>query len=161
MINIGIVLFKYMIIRLINADFSNYLSNVGNQIIVPSKESLEANKEFNNLLSKCDDDSLKLIVANFFVSCLIGLRSMNYEKNEYTTKYPSKKTYLLSEYGMECIWRPDLITPPRERIDEARQMYKSGSYALAYKLGKQWLTEYKTRASNEELSLAYQIIGTV
>lgn len=142
-----------------NADFLNYLSNVGNQIIVPSRESSEANKEFNNLLSKFDDDSLKLIVANFFVSGLIGLRSMNYEKDEYTTKYPSKKTYLLSEHGMECIWRPDLITPPRERLDEARQMHKSGSYALAYKLGNQWLTEYETRASKEELALAYQIIG--
>ena len=142
-----------------NADFSNYLSSVGNRIIVPSNESSEANKEFINLLSKFDDDSLKLIVANFFISCLIGLRAMNYEKDNYTTKYPSKKTYLLSEYGMECIWRPDLITPPRERIDEARQMHKSGNYALAYKLGKQWLTEYEIRASKEELALAYQTIG--
>ena len=155
----------HIISYLVNADFSthydltNYLSDVGNQIIVPSKDSPEANKEFNDLLSKKDNTSIVLIIANFFVSCLLGLRSMNYEKDDYTTKYPSKKTYLLSEYGMECVWKPDLITPPRERIDEARQMYKCGSYVLAYNLGKQWLTEYETRASKEELALAYQIIG--
>lgn len=143
----------------VNCDLTNYLSDVGNQIIVPLKDSLEANKEFNDLLSKEDNTSIALIIANFFVSCLLGLRSMNYEKDDYTTKYPSKKTYLLSEYGMECVWKPDLITPPRERIDEARQMYKCGSYVLAYNLGRQWLAEYETRASKEELAIAYQILG--
>lgn len=142
-----------------NDDLSNYLSNVGNKIIVPSNESSEANNEFNNLLSKRDDASLKLIVANFFVSCLIGLRSMNYKKDDSKKKYPSKKTYLLSEYGMECIWRLDLITSSRECVDEARQMYKSGNYTLAYKLGKQWLNEYEPEASNEAKALAYQILG--
>lgn len=143
-----------------NSNLKDYLSKVGNQTIVPSKESSEANEEFNNLLEKGDRDALSLIIANFFVSCLLGLRSMNYEKDEYSTKYPSRKTYLLSEYGMECIWKPDLITPPRERLDEARQMYKCGSYTLAYKLGKQWLSEYESRASKKELAIAYQILGS-
>lgn len=142
-----------------NGNLKNYLKDVGNQTIVPFNESSKANKKFNDLLTKADNDSLLLIIANFFVSCLLGLRSMNYEKAGNSTKYPSKKTYLLSEYGMECVWRPDLITPPRERLDEARQMYKCGSYALAYKFGKQWMTEYETRASKEDLAIAYQILG--
>ena len=84
---------------------------------------------------------------------------MHYEKGFYS-KTPSKKTYLLSEYGMECIWRPDLITPPREKLDEARQLHKCGSYTLAFKVGKQWLNEYETIASKEELAIAYQILGS-
>lgn len=145
-----------------NNELINYLDSVGNDTIVPVKSSPMANQAFSQLIESGgngNSEHLALIIANFFISCFLGLRSMNYKKNKYDKKSVSYKMYLLSEHGMECIWRPDLITPPRERIDEARQMYKCGRFVLAYKLGNKWLAEYETRASNEELALAYQIIG--
>ena len=164
-----------------------YHDDVGNKKIIPSEQSRDANEKFKALLKKSDRASISLIIANFFISCLIGLRSMNYskkttpEKGENQTKEknsnkppkkegedqtkekkkknPSKKTYLLSEFGMECIWRPDLITPPRERLDEARQAYKCGNYISACNLVEQWLDEFKEESSSEELSIAYKIFG--
>ena len=140
------------------SELKRYLNKIGNEIIVPYSEAPRANKKFNELLAdKVDSESMPLIVANFFVSCLIGLRSMNYEKTG--NKYPSKKTYLLSEYGMETIWTPEMITPPRDAFDEVQQMFKFGGYSSAVKIGKKWLNEYGKVASKEELAIAYRILG--
>lgn len=139
-----------------NEELINYLSSVGDDTIVPKLKSPKANSAFSKLIEggkNGNSENLALIIANFFISCFLGLRSMN-------CKVESYKMYLLSEFGMECIWRPDLITPPHERIDEVRQMYKRGSYALSYKIGKQWLSEYETRANKEELAIAYQFLGS-
>ena len=49
-----------------NDDLVNYLSKVGNSIIVPCRYSSEANIAFLSLLESRDQASLSVVIANFF-----------------------------------------------------------------------------------------------
>ena len=142
-----------------NPELIEYLFKVGDQTLVPFKESHDANGVFHALIKDGSNRSLSLIIANFFISCLLGLRSMNYENEYYSTKNPSKKTYLLNGFGMTCVWKPDLITPPYERLNDSRQLYENGYYESAYDICNQWITKYEDTSSKIELALAYQLLG--
>lgn len=138
-----------------NDELLYYLETVGNQIIVPKSKSPKSNAAFSELIEggkKGNSENLALIIANFFISVFLGLRSMN-------CKVESYKMYLLSKFGMECIWRPDLISPPYERLFDSRSLFKNASYKSAISTVKMWLKEYEYTASNDAKALAYQILG--
>ena len=139
-----------------NDDLVNYLSKVGNSIIVPCRYSSEANIAFLSLLESRDQASLSVVIANFFISSLLGLRSMKYKIGGKTYK----KTYLLSSLGMEYIWKPDLITTSYEKLQKILQTYRKGDYRTAYRHITKWIAENESASRSSELALAYQIIGT-
>lgn len=147
---------------IINQELLEYLSIVGDETIVPSEISPKSNEEFLRLIEKGkngNNDAIILVISNFFISSILGLRSMSY-KNDGFGKNPSFKTYLLSRTGMECIWKPDLISPPYERLFDSRRLFDNTNYEGAIKTVEEWLKEYDTVASNEARALAYQILGT-
>lgn len=147
-----------------NQELIEYLSIVGNETIVPYEISHNSNDEFLHLIEKGkngDNEAVIMVISNFFVSSVLGLRSMNYSRGfgERGKNLPYK-TYLLSRTGMECIWKPDLISPPYERLFDSRKLFKNTNYEGAIKTVEEWLKEYETVASNEARALAYQILGT-
>lgn len=145
-----------------NQELLEYLSIVGNATIVPNEISPKSNEEFLHLIEKGkngNNDAIILVISNFFISSILGLRSMSYKSDGFGKK-PSFKTYLLSRTGMECIWKPDLISPPYERLFDSRRLFENGNYEGAIKTVKEWLKEYEKVASNEARALAYQILGT-
>lgn len=146
-----------------NQELVEYLSFVGNETIVPYEISHNSNDEFLHLIEKGkhgDNEALILVISNFFVSSILGLRSMNYDRGIKGSKNLPYKTYLLSRTGMECIWKPDLISPPYERLFDSRKLFENTNYEGAIKTVEEWLKEYEKVASNEARSLAYQILGT-
>lgn len=145
-----------------NQELLEYLSIVGNETIVPNEISPKSNEEFLHLIEKGksgNNDAIILVISNFFISSILGLRSMSYKSDGFG-KNPSFKTYLLSRTGMECIWNPDLISPPYERLFDSRRLFENTNYEGAIKTVEEWLKEYETVASNEARALAYQILGT-
>lgn len=146
----------------INQDLIEYLSIVGNETIVPYDTSPKSNEEFLHLIEKGkngDNQALILVISNFFISSILGLRSLNFPSDTGKGKKPSFKTYLLSCTGMECIWKPDLISPPYERLFDSRRLFENANYRSAIKTIEDWLKEYEQVASNEAKALAYQILG--
>lgn len=144
-----------------NNNLIDYLDEVGSVTIVPKEKSPKSNEAFVDLLNKGkngDSNAIAIIIANFFISSILGLRSMSYEP-VYTAKL-SLKTYILSSTGMERIWRPDLISPPYERLFDSRRLFENANYEGAKKTIEEWLKEYEQEASNEAKALAYQILGT-
>ena len=134
----------------------HYLSEVGSNVIVPYKESPDANAAFNALLESKDDSSLSIIIANFLVSSLLGIRSMRYSIGKKTYK----KTYLLNSLGMVYIWNPSLITAGYEKLHDLQKMYLRGEYRTVYREVGHWIKQNKTSSRKSELSLAYQIYGS-
>lgn len=146
-----------------NQELVEYLSFVGNETIVPYEISHNSNDEFLHLIEKGkngDNEALIMVISNFFVSSVLGLRSMNYDRGIKGSKNLPYKTYLLSRTGMECIWRADLISPPYERLFNSRKLFENTNYEDAIKTVEEWLKEYEKAASNEARALAYQILGT-
>lgn len=146
-----------------NQELVEYLSFVGNETIVPYEISHNSNDEFLHLIEKGkhgDNEALIMVISNFFVSSVLGLRSMNYDRGIKGSKNLPYKTYLLSRTGMECIWKPDLISPPYERLFDSRKLFENMNYEGAIKTVEEWLKEYEKAASNEARALAYQILGT-
>lgn len=147
---------------LISEELILYLTKVGSDTIAPKKISEKANAALFNLIEQGkngDKRAIALIVANFFISCFLGLRSMNFDSGD-TGKNPSFKTYILSSTGMERIWRPDLISPPYERLFDSRRQFENTNYGGAITTIEDWLKEYGQEASIEAKALAFQIIGT-
>lgn len=147
-----------------NQELIEYLSIVGIETIVPYEISHNSNDEFLHLIEKGkkgDNEAVITVVSNFFVSSVLGLRSMNYPRGHGERgKNLPYKTYLLSRTGMERIWKPDLISPPYERLFDSRRLFENGNYEGAIKTVEEWLREYEKVASNEARALAYQILGT-
>lgn len=137
-----------------NPKLKECLLCIGDNIIVPKQESVPANGAFHTLLDIGDHASLSTIVANFLISALLGLVPVKNESNDSLYK-----TYLLNGYGMEYIWTPDLISTRYEELHSIRQSYKNGDYRAAYQQIKKWISDYEISASQEELALAYQILG--
>ena len=117
-------------------------------------------KLFVDLLNKGkmgDSNAIAIIIANFFISSILGLRSMSYEP-VYTAKL-SLKTYILSSTGMERIWSTDLISPLMSGCLILEGCLKMLTTKVL-KTIEEWLKEYEQEASNEAKALAYQILGT-
>lgn len=139
-----------------NIELMDYLKDVGEDTIVPCTVSLYANEAFRKLLRTGDHDSASKIIANFFVSSLLGLRSMKFSGGEKDFR----KTYLLNGLGMEYIWRPDLITTSYEKLQNIQQLYDHGEYKAVYGNMSKWIEDYASFAEIEELAKAYQLIGS-
>ena len=116
----------------LNQELIEYLSIVGNETIVPYEISHNSNDEFLHLIEKGkngDNEAVIMIISNFFVSSVLGLRSINYSRGpEERGKNLPYKTYLLSRTGMECIWKPDLISPPYERLFDSRRLFENTNF---------------------------------
>lgn len=152
---------NHIISLLFSAEFSDrlelktYLKEVGNKTIVPEETSKHANKAFTDLIETGSHYSFSLIIANFIISSLLGLTPLKY-------RYQDKvfyKAYLLNSLGMEYIWCPELITTPHEELHYIFQQYEIGYYEIAYNSGIQWLEKYQAESADEDLMLAYQILG--
>lgn len=145
-----------------NQELIEYLSIVGSDTIVSNEISPKSNEEFLRLIEEGkngNNEAIILIISNFFISSILGLRSMNFSSDTGMGKNPSFKTYLLSCTGMECIWKPDLISPPYERLFDSRRLFENTNYESAIKTIESWLKEYEHVATNEAKALAYQILG--
>lgn len=138
-----------------NPTLMDYLKSVGQDTIVPSKVSSLSNKAFCELLVTRNHHSISIIIANFFISALLGLRSVKFPNS----KKDYRKAYLLNGLGMEYIWRPDLITTSYEKLQNIKQLYDFGEYKTAYQQINVWLEDYVSLVGSEELANAYQLIG--
>lgn len=139
-----------------NSKITEYLATIGDKIIVPKQESVPANEAFHALLDAGSHTSISLIIANFLISALLGLRPVQY--NSVGKLFD--KTYLLNGLGMEYIWRPDLISTPYEELHSIRQSYKNGDYKTVYQRINKWISDYESSVSQKEVTLAYQMLGT-
>lgn len=131
-----------------------YLASVGDKTIVPRSESPCANEAFHSLLD--NEEKIPIIIANFFISALLGLMTLNdagQDKNFF-------KAYLLNSLGMEYIWTPELITTSYEKLHDIQKSYDFGEYKVAYQKSQEWLNEYSSQAKKEELAQAYWLIGS-
>lgn len=133
----------------------SYLRNVGDNVIVPEKDSVPAHNEFNRLLQIGDRYSISLIIANFFISALLGLKPLKYCGHEKDFH----KAYLLNGLGMEYIWTPDLITTSYEQLRQIEQFYRKGKYDKAYHKITDWIAKNESGANICEIAQAYQIAG--
>lgn len=156
----------HIIDNLKSADFSNpclipYLYTIGNYIIVPDKTSSESNANFMKALEKHNHEDISLIIANFFISAILGLYSINFTKtvSKDDPKQITRKVYLLNDYGMRFIWTTDPITASYEILKKIQYYYQCGQYKDVYTQLCTWLSDNKNKAGNSELSLAYQLIG--
>ena len=113
-------------------DLKSYLKDFANNVIVPANISDKANKVFNSLLEEGTHTSLSIIIANFFVSAMIGLYPIQYDTIETESGSRNQKTYLLKNLGMEYIWMPDQISEEYIRLQEIQYYYDKGSYTEAY-----------------------------
>jgi len=134
----------------------SYLESIGNNLIVPFQESSHANTAFKNLYQIGDKYSISLIIANFFISALLGLFPLNHDGQDKTYF----KAYVLNALGMEYIWTPEIITTSYEKLQDIILMYRRGEYRAVYLQICQWLTENEGSVSDSEKVLAYQIVGT-
>lgn len=127
---------KHFIKLLKPAIFSNdlkpYLNDFANNVIVPEKLSSNANWVFASLSEKGDHTSLSIIIANFFVSAMIGLYPMKYTTYETDSGERNLKTYLLKGLGMEYVWMPERISEEYIRLQEIQYYYDKGLYAETY-----------------------------
>lgn len=150
---------NHLITILTKAQFTNlskikkYLESIGKDTIVPEKESSAAHTAFKLLVESNSKESFSLIIANFFISALIGLIPLNYYGKIFN------KAYVLNGLGMEYIWTPELITERHEKMHDLQQLYRNGHLSLCYKQGKDWLEEYINEATGNELSTVYQLLG--
>lgn len=130
-----------------------YLKAVGDETIVPNEISDLAHNAFASLVETNDKKSFSLIIANFFISALLGLSPLNeYGKIFY-------KAYLLNKLGMEYIWTPELITVRYKKLHDIQQFYNGGHLRLSFKYGEEWLNKYKSEAPKNELAIVLQLLG--
>ena len=87
-----------------------YLCTICDKIIVPKAISAEANAEFHRLIDTEEHDAISTVVANVFISSMLGLYSMKYSSVETERGYLFSKTYLLNKLGMDFIWLPESIS---------------------------------------------------
>ena len=139
-----------------NSKIIEYLASVGDKIIVPKQESVPANEAFHALLDAGTHSSVSLIIANFLISALLGLRPVQYD----SVGKLFYKTYLLNGLGMEYIWNPNLICTPYEELHSIWQNFKKGDYKTVYHRIVKWISDYENSATQKNLTSAYQILGT-
>lgn len=139
-----------------NTELIKYLKNVGNDTIVPYEISQSANKAFCKLLSLRDHYSISKIIANFFISAILGLWPAKFSRHDKDFR----KTYFLNNFGMEYIWTPEKVTSTYEMLINVQQLYNYGNYKIAYKQVSEWIDNYDSSINKTELAKAYQIIGS-
>lgn len=131
---------------------SNYLCDMGDRYLVPFATSKTANRAFHSLIDSNEHDSLSKVIANVFISAMLGLYSIKYS-------YGHKRTYLLNNVGMEFIWTPENISSSYVKLQDALYSYMCGLYEEAYTRGLTWLTECGSIARKSELATANYILG--
>lgn len=131
---------------------NKYLCNMGDRYLVPFATSKTANRAFHSLIDSDEHDSLSKVIANVFISAMLGLYSIKY-------LYGYKRTYLLNNIGMEFIWTPESISSSYVKLQDALYSYKCGLYEEAYRRGLTWLAECGSTARKSELATANFILG--
>lgn len=153
---------SHIIGNIINADYSNvnlfsYLQAVGDYIIVPKNISPDANAAFHKLLSNGDYST---IVANFLISALFGLASVDFVDADNSYNNARTKAYLLSTLGMKFIWVPKVVTSNEEELSLCSHLYNLGEYQKAYQATLKWKYANGNNATPKEFAIACQIIGS-
>lgn len=156
---------RHMINNLKSADYSNpclipYLYTVGYYIIVPHEVSSESNNSFMHTLEKNSHEDISTIIANFFISSMLGLYNINFVKTSSDDSRYTRKVYLLNDWGMRYIWMSIPITPSYEALNKIQSYYQLGHYKEAYEQLGEWLKDYNSNAESTELALAYQLLGS-
>lgn len=152
---------KHFIEILKPASYSNnilkdYLTAVGNYLIVPASISKESNKRFISLLNSDNHDDISTVIANIFISSMLGLYSMKYGKSG---RY-YKKTYFLNELGMEYVWLPEVVNNRfYEKTRQAQNAYSRGDYVDAYNTASNLLSDKSIEQHLYLLSEAKSILG--
>ncbi len=132
-------------------DLEKYLEEVGDNVIVPKNISNEkANSKFHSVLEKKDHNSISIIIANFFISAMIGLHPIQYDTYETESGSRRQKTYLLNHLGMEYIWMPDQISEEYIRLQEIQYYYDKGFYTEAYIKALHRLIDEKEKEKEEK-----------
>ena len=131
---------------------NKYLCNIGDRYLVPCAVSKTANTAFHSLIDSGEHDSLSKVIANVFISAMLGLYSIKY-------RYGYKRTYLLNNIGMEFIWTPESISNSYVKLQDALYAYKCGLYEDAYTRVLTWLAECGNSARKSELATANFILG--
>ena len=131
---------------------NKYLCNIGDRYLVPFATSKTANRAFHSLIDSDEHESLSKVVANVFISAMLGLYSIKYP-------YGYKRTYLLNNIGMEFIWTPESISSSYVKLQDALYSYKYGLYEEAFTRGLTWLAECGNTARKSELATANFILG--
>ncbi len=132
-------------------DLEKYLENVGDKVIVPNNASnKKANSKFHSVLEKKDHNSISIIIANFFVSAMIGLHPIQYNTYETESGSRRQKTYLLNHLGMEYIWTPDQISEEYIRLQEIQYYYDKGFYTEVYIKALHRLIDEKEKEKEEK-----------
>lgn len=146
-------------------DLSSYLKDFANNVIIPANISPKANEVFNSLLDVGDHSSLSIIIANIFVSAMIGLYPMQYETYETDSGLRFLKTYLLNHLGMEYVWMPEQIGEEYIRLQEIQYYYDKELYTQAYlKALQRLIKENKEEKENKNInktvhSEIYRLLG--
>lgn len=124
-------------VRFSNIYLLPYLRVVGDYLIVPDTISQRANRQFHALLERHSHSDISLVIANFFLSAMLGLYAVHYAKGSgpnYKEQY-YKKTYLLNGFGMEYIWLPEMSNNQRYlTLREARSAYRSKDLSRLFRL---------------------------
>lgn len=132
-------------------DLEKYLENVGDKVIVPNNASnKKANSKFHSVLEKKDHNSISIIIANFFISAMIGLHPIQYDTHETESGSRRQKTYLLNHLGMEYIWTPDQISEEYIRLQEIQYYYDKGFYTEVYIKALHRLIDEKEKEKEEK-----------
>lgn len=134
----------------------DYLTAVGNYLIVPASISKDSNKCFLTLLNSGNHDDISIVIANIFISSMLGLYSMKYGKSG---RY-YKKTYFLNTLGMEYVWLPEVVNNRfYEKTRQAQNAYSRGNYVDAYNIASDLLADKKIEQHPDLLSEAKSILG--
>lgn len=132
-------------------DLRSYLEDIGDTVIVPNNTSnKKANTQFHSILEKKDHNSMSIIIANFFVSAMIGLHPIQYDTDETESGSRRQKTYLLNHLGMEYIWTPDQISEEYIRLQEIQYYYDKGAYSEVYVKSLHRLIDEKEKEKEEK-----------
>lgn len=133
----------------------DYLTAVGNYLIVPASVSKEANQRFHKLLNSTNHDDISVVIANIFISAMLGLYSMKYGNSRYY-----KKTYFLNALGMEYVWLPEVVNNRfYEKTCKAHDAYSKGYYVDAYETALELLSDKSFNKYPDLLSEVKSILG--
>lgn len=133
----------------------DYLTAVGNYLIVPVSVSKEANQCFHKLLNSANHDDISVIIANIFISAMLGLYSTKYGNSRYY-----KKTYFLNNLGMEYVWLPEVVNNRfYEKTCKAHNSYSKGDYVEAYETAYELLSDKNINKHPDLLSKIKSILG--
>lgn len=152
---------RHFVEMLKSASYSNtnlilYLTAVCNYLIVPANISKESNAHFHALLNSNNHDDISIVIANIFISSMLGLYSIKYGVSGRFYR----KTYFLNALGMEYIWIPEVVNNRfYEKIRHAHNAYSNGNYVDAYNIASNLLTDKKIGQYSDLLLEAKSILG--